>query len=268
MRLKVPKLRQQTFIPSLSSATAEAKAWGHAIRIDPNYATAFYNRGSTYTELRDFDRAIQDFDQAIGLDPNLTKAFVNHDFLSATKSGYDRAVRDFDEAIRLDPNFAQAYLNRGIAKLRKGDSTGAPTSIERRCPILTSAIEISDLLMRRGLVQRDDEAAAALLAAGVALDRLDIYRNTIVTGLTKSLRLSFPAVERLVGGDFFDGAAQCFIASYPPREAYLDRYGSELPDFLRDRRSGSRQFCRASFGSAPLGRLSGRPHLARRARRR
>ncbi len=88
--------------------------------------------------------------------------------------------------------------------------------------------------MRSSLVQDDDEAASALLAAGVALDRLNIYRNTIVTGLTKSLRLSFPAVERLVGAEFFDGAVRHFIAAYPPRAAYLDQYGGEFSDFLRD----------------------------------
>jgi hypothetical protein len=88
--------------------------------------------------------------------------------------------------------------------------------------------------MRRSLVLHDDEAASTLLADSIPRDRLDIYRNTIVTGLTKALRLSFPVVQRLVGTDFFNGAAECFIAAHPPREAYLDRYGGEFPDFLRD----------------------------------
>jgi Putative DNA-binding domain len=88
--------------------------------------------------------------------------------------------------------------------------------------------------MRRSLVLHDDEAVSLLLADDVARDRLDIYRNTIASGLTKTLRLSFPAVERLVGADFFDGAARRFIVENPPRAAYLDRYGGEFPDFLRD----------------------------------
>jgi hypothetical protein len=88
--------------------------------------------------------------------------------------------------------------------------------------------------IRRSLVQGGDEAVSALLAADIAHDRLDIYRNTIIAGLTKSLRLSFPAVQRLVGADFFDGAARLFIAEHPPRAAYLDLYGDEFPDFLRE----------------------------------
>ena len=72
-----------------------------------------------------------------------------------------------------------------------------------------------------------------MLAANVPEDRLDIYRNTFVRTLTKALRLCFPATERLVGGEFFEGAAQIFIGAHPPRAAWLDQYGGELPDFLR-----------------------------------
>jgi hypothetical protein len=88
--------------------------------------------------------------------------------------------------------------------------------------------------MRRSLVQRDDGAASALLADGIAPDRLNIYRNTIVSGLTKALGLSFPAVQRLVGTDFFDSAARPFIDEHPPRAACLDLYGEEFPEFLRN----------------------------------
>ena len=87
--------------------------------------------------------------------------------------------------------------------------------------------------MRASLVDRDDGAAAAMLAEHVGADRLNIYRNTFVTGVTKALRLSYPAVHRLVGADFFEGAAGIFVAQHPPQTAYLDAYGAEFPDFLQ-----------------------------------
>src|SRR6516225_2425236 len=86
--------------------------------------------------------------------------------------------------------------------------------------------------MRASLVDRDDAAAAAMLPEGVGADRLNIYRNTVLIGLTKALSLCFPAVRRLVGADFFEGAAGLFIPQHPPRAAWLDRYGAEFPDFL------------------------------------
>jgi hypothetical protein len=88
--------------------------------------------------------------------------------------------------------------------------------------------------MRASLVDRDDGAAAAMLAPWVGPDRLNIDRNTFMVGVTNALRLGFPAVHRLVGAGFFDGAAAIFIARHPPRAAWLDRYGAEFPGFLRE----------------------------------
>jgi hypothetical protein len=88
--------------------------------------------------------------------------------------------------------------------------------------------------MRQSLVHHDSTAASAMLAAHVAPDRLDIYRNTFLLTLTKALRLCFPAVQKLVGEEFFEGAAQVFIAERPPRAAWLDQYGAGFPDFLRE----------------------------------
>ena len=62
--------------------------------------------------------------------------------------------------------------------------------------------------------------------------RLGIYRNTARTVLTEALRLAFPVVHRLVGGDFFDMAAARFIRRFPPRCACLDDYGGDFPAFL------------------------------------
>jgi hypothetical protein len=86
--------------------------------------------------------------------------------------------------------------------------------------------------MRKSLVDRSDGEAAAMLAGHVPVDRLDIYRNTFIVGVTKALRLSYPAAHRLVGDDFFAAAADLFIAANPPRAACLDEYGADFPEFL------------------------------------
>src|SRR5271168_2780237 len=101
----------------------------------------------------------------------------------------------------------------------------------RRCAVPT--LLETQHAMRASLVAGDDRAAAALLADDVGADRLNIYRNTFVSGVTKALRLPYPAINRLVGGDFFEGAAARFIAQHPPRAAYLDEYGAEFSEFLR-----------------------------------
>lgn len=87
---------------------------------------------------------------------------------------------------------------------------------------------------------RADKAAAfdplladLILADGIApAARLEIYRNTFRSAATQALRLSHPAVERLVGADFFTAAAHFFIAQVPPAQADLDHYGAGFADFL------------------------------------
>jgi len=88
--------------------------------------------------------------------------------------------------------------------------------------------------VNRCLIERDQEAVAPFIADGAAINRLDIYHNTIFCGLTKALCLTYPAVQRLAGADFFEGVAQLFIVQHPPRAACLNCYGGEFPDFLRD----------------------------------
>ena len=87
--------------------------------------------------------------------------------------------------------------------------------------------------MRGCLVQNDKETISALLAPGIGVDRLDIYRNTFLVTLTKALRICFPATEKLVGAVFFEAAAQVFVEAQPPASAWLDLYGAEFSEFLR-----------------------------------
>jgi hypothetical protein len=87
----------------------------------------------------------------------------------------------------------------------------------------------------RSLLERDDSAVAPYVVEGIAAEeRLAVYRNTIVGGLTTALRLSYPAVHRLVGAAFFESAAQIFIAAHPPTGACLDDYDPAFVDFLAD----------------------------------
>ena len=65
-----------------------------------------------------------------------------------------------------------------------------------------------------------------------AANRLGIYRNTARTVVSGALRLTFPAVDRLVGDAFFDMAAARFMRLHPPTTACLDDYGALFPDFL------------------------------------
>lgn len=86
------------------------------------------------------------------------------------------------------------------------------------------------------------DAAALNTAAPDAVDRLAsldplalaIHRNTCRHTLIAALALSFPVVKRLVGAEFFEGAAYAFIERHLPMSACLDDYGEELAPFLQE----------------------------------
>ena len=97
---------------------------------------------------------------------------------------------------------------------------------------MSSLLELQHT-MRTALLTGSDTPPSTVI--GGALDaaaRLRIYRNNVLGNLTGALRLTFPAVERLVGAEFFAAAAAHFISAAPPANADLYEYGAAFPAFL------------------------------------
>jgi putative DNA-binding protein len=78
------------------------------------------------------------------------------------------------------------------------------------------------------LMQRGGAAPAGLLRS----KRFGVYRNNVFASLINALRARYPVIERLVGEDFFEGAAAHFIAAHPPRSSILLDYGEGFSAFL------------------------------------
>lgn len=81
---------------------------------------AFNNRGNVHLSNRNYDRAIDDYNEAIRLDPKYAIAFNNRGLAYQRKGETDRAIEDFGEAIRLNPAYAMAFANRANARRIKG----------------------------------------------------------------------------------------------------------------------------------------------------
>lgn len=80
------------------------------------------------------------------------------------------------------------------------------------------------------------DAAHALppgLLAADPLERFAVYRNNVVSGLSRALAAGFPAVEAIVGTEFFAAMAAIFVRQSPPASPVLLDYGAALPDFLQ-----------------------------------
>jgi hypothetical protein len=101
-------------------------------------------------------------------------------------------------------------------------------------PAAPSLLEVQRAMLR-GIALADEDAAVPMVIGDAigAVDRIAIYRNTAIGTSVKALRLSHPAVHRLVGADFFEAAAQRFLEQQWPRAALLDEFGAEFSAFLQ-----------------------------------
>lgn len=88
---------------------------------------------------------------------------------------------------------------------------------------------------------------AALLAADPAAQQLPeelfagahpgavglrVHRNTVLGTISNALRMSYAAVDRLVGESFFDRMAVDYARAMPPRAPQLDDYGAGFASFI------------------------------------
>jgi tetratricopeptide (TPR) repeat protein len=85
-----------------------------AIRLNPQDAVAYNNRGVLWGNKGDTDRAIADLNEAIRLNPKYDKAYLERCVTWSQKGDRDRAIYDCNEAIRLNPQYALAYYIRAI----------------------------------------------------------------------------------------------------------------------------------------------------------
>src|SRR5439155_1269934 len=88
-------------------------AYEQAIRLDPNYAMAYYNKGFVLSSRSRYEEALTAFEQTLRLDPNNAGAYcLKGNALSYFKR-YEEALTALEQAIRLDPDDAGAYRLKG-----------------------------------------------------------------------------------------------------------------------------------------------------------
>ena len=83
--------KDQTEVANVVGYLREIETYSQAIRINPNNANAYYNRGLSYQRL----------------------------------GNQEGAIGDYTESIRINPSYAEAYHTRGLARADLGDKKGA-----------------------------------------------------------------------------------------------------------------------------------------------
>ena len=91
---------------------------------DPHYnlGTAFVemNLGDALARKGQPDEAMAHFEQAIKLQPDYAEAYYNRGNVLYAKGRIDEAITDFEKTLQIQPNDADAHTGLGNALLRKG----------------------------------------------------------------------------------------------------------------------------------------------------
>lgn len=136
--------------------------YGQAIKLKPNYAEAYFNRGTLYFLAAQQDQAIADFDRAIRLRPDQVLYFSYRGQARYGKGQWAAAISDFDRALKLQPKSAETFVDRARAFIGKGEYRRAIADCDR-------AIELSP----------ENGVTASYNTRGDAYFHLGDWRNAI-----------------------------------------------------------------------------------------
>ena len=160
-----------------------------AIALEPEDAVAYYNRGVSYLVLEQYERAIEDFDKAISIKQDYVDAYINRGISYFKQGKYECAIEDYDKAIEISPDLPEAYNNRGISYFKQGKYECAIEDYDKAIEIMPVYIEA---YINRGIsYARMEEFARAIddftKAIGLQPENSSAYalRSMIYTNINK-----------------------------------------------------------------------------------
>jgi lipoprotein NlpI len=88
---------------------------GKAIEREPKNPQGYYFRGRLHDALRQFEKAVNDFDQVLKLDSRVTDVYQLRGLAQFKLANIKESIADFDKYIELAPSQAPHHWQRGIS---------------------------------------------------------------------------------------------------------------------------------------------------------
>ncbi len=118
-----------------SDPRAAIAAFSEAIALDPDWAAPYSRRGRAYTDLSEYEKALEDINHALSLDPKLPFAFTARAKTYLNMGQYPRTLEDADKALQLNPALPNAYFLRGVAKRRLSRGVDGSDDLKKACDL-------------------------------------------------------------------------------------------------------------------------------------
>jgi len=108
-------LREATYAYSQQNYEQSVNLYNKAIELETNNFWAYLGRGGANLNIRQLQKAENDFNTALALATNtifLSSAYMNRGYYYSQTTNYEKAVDDYSKAIQLNPSFQMAYSYR------------------------------------------------------------------------------------------------------------------------------------------------------------
>lgn len=142
--------------------------------IDTSYVPAYLARAEVYVNLRDYRKAIDDYNAAVMRANDSIIALNNRGVAYAILGDYERAILDFDRVLEIDPEYIAAYNNRSIIHAIQSE-------FEEALSLIDEGIEVSGAAEALILAQSERPANAAPIVLPNAAVRLYALRGILET---------------------------------------------------------------------------------------
>ena len=119
-----------------------------AIRLQPDFAEAYYQRALLRKEMGKSKEAIRDLDEAIRINPKSFEAYV---LRGQMKGRSKEAIQDFTDAIKINSKCTEAYYHRGIVF---AFYSGLASAVEDFTKVIQLNPEDEKAYFHRGLVYK------------------------------------------------------------------------------------------------------------------
>jgi tetratricopeptide (TPR) repeat protein len=103
--------------------------------------------------LKEYEKAIEDYNKAIELDPKFAIAYTNRGVAYDKLKEHEKAIEDFNKAIELDPKNVAMYLNLSEAIIIMGDYKSASKNIAKAL-YLSPEIKDKAMLLYLGCITK------------------------------------------------------------------------------------------------------------------
>ena len=109
----------------LENYEAAIESFKEAIKIKPSYADAYNNLGNPLWRQKKIDESLQSYKKAIEINPNHPEAHNNLGMGLHKLKKYETAFQSYENAIRIKPDYAEAHYNKGnlLFELEKIDKS-------------------------------------------------------------------------------------------------------------------------------------------------